>query len=64
MAADSSTSLQPQWTDPTDCPFCGTALPNPGVGFIDHVEEDEECAEAYEAWRERFGDDIRGGWSG
>jgi hypothetical protein len=64
MAAESDTTLRPKWTDPTDCPFCGRSLPNPGVGFVDHIDSEPACEEAFETWRERFCDDIRGGWSG
>lgn len=52
------------WNDPDHCPFCNTELPNPGAGFIDHVNENPDCESEFDAWRTQIADDIRGGWSG
>lgn len=52
------------WTDPNQCPFCGQALSSPGEGFVRHLDESEACDGAYDVWRQRIADDIRGGWSG
>ena len=49
---------------PRTCPFCGTDLPSPGAGFIRHIEESGGCHEAFETWRDRVAEDIRGGWAG
>ncbi|QHS16020.1 DUF7501 family protein [Halopenitus persicus] len=64
MSTRSSTTLDPTWTDPTDCPFCGASLPDPGAGFVDHIRENEACEEGFDDWRENVTGDIRGGWSG
>ena len=52
------------WGDPSDCPFCGSELPNPGAGFIDHIEENPDCEDGFETWRSNINDDICAGWSG
>lgn len=52
------------WTDPYSCPFCGEELPSPGEGFVRHVDDNPECDAAFETWRERVAEDVRGGWSG
>lgn len=52
------------WSDPYHCPFCGAALASPGSGFVSHVEDNPECDDAFDAWRDRIGGDMAGGWSG
>lgn len=52
------------WNDPNHCPFCGATLPNPGVGFIDHIDDNADCESDFETWRSHVAGDIRGGWSG
>jgi len=52
------------WNDPYRCPFCGQGLRSPGSGFMTHVEESQDCEDAFDAWRGRVGDDVVGGWSG
>lgn len=52
------------WTDTTACPFCGGGLASPGTGFIDHLDENPDCAGEFEAWRDAVSDDMRGGWPG
>jgi hypothetical protein len=52
------------WTDPGRCPFCGDRIASPGAGFIAHLGESTDCAEAFETWRDRISDDIVGGWTG
>jgi hypothetical protein len=52
------------WTDPSECPFCGGALPSPGSGFVDHIDDNPECSEAFDVWRGRVDDDVRHGWPG
>ncbi|WP_276272838.1 DUF7501 family protein [Haloarcula litorea] len=53
-----------QWSDPTTCPFCGTELASPGAGFVDHLDDRPDCDGAFDDWRTRIGDDVRGGWGG
>ncbi len=50
--------------EPKRCPFCGTELASPGAGFMRHVENEPECRDAFETWRDRVTDDMRGGWAG
>ena len=52
------------WSDPESCPFCGGALASPGAGFVDHVDDNPDCAERFDEWRERVAGDVRAGWSG
>jgi predicted transcriptional regulator len=52
------------WNDPERCPFCGTALDDPGAGFVDHTEESEPCKLGFEEWRENVAGDIGGEWGG
>lgn len=50
--------------EPKRCPFCGAELASPGAGFIQHVENAPDCRDAFETWRNRVTDDMRGGWAG
>ena len=52
------------WNDPNHCPFCGESLPNPGAGFVDHVDETPDCETKFTMWREQITEDISGGWGG
>jgi len=52
------------WNDPNRCPFCGDALASPGAGFVAHVAEAPDCEDRFDAWRDRVGGDVGGGWSG
>lgn len=52
------------WSDPDRCPFCGAPLTDGGAGFMDHIDEAEGCAVAFERWREGIAGDIGGEWSG
>ena len=52
------------WGDPDRCPFCGDVVASPGAGFIDHIEESEDCEAEFATWRDRVSDDIVGGWAG
>lgn len=57
-------SASTDWSDPNQCPFCGDVLASPGNGFIDHVDENENCADRFDTWRGRISDDMHAGWSG
>ncbi|QLC34630.1 hypothetical protein EFA46_010580 [Halarchaeum sp. CBA1220] len=50
------------WDDPQECPWCGAAIENGGAGFVDHIDENPECAEAFETWQETVSDDVARGW--
>lgn len=50
------------WTGTETCPFCSADLPDPGVGFIDHIEDSADCEHGFEVWRANVADDVRGGW--
>jgi len=50
--------------EPRRCPFCGAELASPGAGFVRHVEDAPDCRDAFETWRDRVTDDMRGGWAG
>jgi len=52
------------WSDPSQCPFCGTSLPSPGAGFVDHVGDNPDCESAFEDWRDRVAGDVGGTWGG
>lgn len=52
------------WTGVWQCPFCGGDLPSPGSGFVDHIDENQACGEAFEAWRANVTDDVPHGWPG
>jgi DNA-directed RNA polymerase specialized sigma subunit len=52
------------WDDPERCPFCGATLTDPGVGFVEHIEESETCNLGFEQWRENVAGDVGGEWSG
>lgn len=52
------------WSDPGTCPFCGGELSDPGVGFIDHIDENAACETHFDAWRENLAGDLAGEWSG
>ena len=47
--------------DVRQCMFCGAPLENRGPGFIDHLQSNASCQEAYEAWLERLDQDRPGG---
>lgn len=34
------------------CPFCGVAIPDMMLGFLDHVDQAPVCKEAWAAWRD------------
>ena len=52
----------PGWSNPDFCPFCGEGLSDPGVGFIDHLDESSACRERFEEWREYVTEDIGSEW--
>ncbi|MFB6270415.1 MAG: hypothetical protein ABEH83_10750 [Halobacterium sp.] len=52
------------WNDPMECPFCGGALPSPGSGFVDHIDDNPECSDEFDAWRGRVDADMAHGWPG
>lgn len=37
---------------PPVCDFCGAPLPDPMLGFMDHMDAAPACREAWIAWRE------------
>lgn len=39
--------------EPSQCPFCGTEIASPGAGFMRHVENEPECRDAFDTWRDR-----------
>jgi hypothetical protein len=64
MSEDHPPPDSAEWNNPDLCPFCGVALSDGGVGFIDHIADATECEERFEAWREQIRDDIGGEWGG
>lgn len=64
MANSSQNARTPQWSDPTQCPFCGCELDNGGEAFVRHVDVSEECRKGFERWRTNIADDMQGEWSG
>lgn len=52
------------WSDPGTCPFCGSELPDPGAGFVDHLGASPDCEAYWDNWRENLAGDVRGGWAG
>jgi Zn-finger nucleic acid-binding protein len=50
--------------EPGRCPFCDADLASPGAGFVRHIDEAPKCRDAFETWRDRVTDDMRGGWPG
>ncbi|APX95871.1 DUF7501 family protein [Natronorubrum daqingense] len=52
------------WTNPIHCPFCGTELESPGAGFVDHIEESDDCKQSFDHWRENITGDLAGEWAG
>ncbi|WP_336036143.1 DUF7501 family protein [Halobacterium yunchengense] len=56
--------LETAWGDPNQCPFCGGDLPSPGSGFVDHVDDNPDCSDAFDAWRGRVARDVPRGWPG
>lgn len=57
------TRRTPSWNGTEHCPFCGAPLPDPGAGFIEHTRRSVGCREAFEGWRSRIQDDMRGEWT-
>ena len=60
MAVNTTTD----WSDPITCPFCGDELESPGVGFVDHIDENADCEVDFEHWRGNIAGDLAGEWSG
>ena len=54
----------PTWTNPVTCPFCGDDLASPGAGFVDHIDENEDCEVEFDRWRDNLAGDLAGEWSG
>lgn len=50
------------WADNDVCPFCTAELADPGAGFIDHIDDSEECEAGFDEWRSNLAGDMRGGW--
>ncbi|WP_327054097.1 DUF7501 family protein [Halomicrococcus gelatinilyticus] len=55
--------MAPTWNDPDHCPFCEAELPNPGAGFVDHIDDHPTCESGFETWRRNVADDMHGGWA-
>ncbi len=36
--------------DPHTCEYCGKVLPDPGLSFLEHLEESETCAWLWRAY--------------
>jgi hypothetical protein len=64
MAVEHPSRDSPEWDNPDLCPFCGAALSDGGIGFIDHIDDAPMCKEKFEAWREQIRGDIGGEWGG
>jgi hypothetical protein len=64
MAANDRSIPTTSWENPTTCPFCGETIRDPGVGFVEHIDESRACNEAFETWRDRVASDMGGEWSG
>lgn len=62
MAA--TANVPTNWSDPSTCPFCGEALPDPGAGFVDHLADSPDCDAGFTTWKDNVADDVAGGWSG
>lgn len=60
MAVNTTT----EWTDPVTCPFCGDQLSDPGAGFMEHIDENAECENGFDLWRENLAGDLAGEWTG
>jgi hypothetical protein len=60
MSAETPTTRS-RWSDPRQCPFCGSDLDDGGAGFVRHVEDRPECESRFETWRRRVGGDMAGG---
>lgn len=41
--------------------FCGTALPNRGEAYYDHLRSTPGCEAAWREWRDRLDEDRRSG---
>lgn len=52
----------PRWTGAGSCPFCGESIPDPGAGFIEHTRDSTSCRRAFDGWRERIQNDMKGEW--
>ncbi len=52
------------WSDTATCPFCGGHLADPGAGFVDHIQANDECHQSFDTWRKHVSDDLGGTWSG
>jgi|AntDeeMinimDraft_5_1070356.scaffolds.fasta_scaffold00023_44 hypothetical protein len=48
------------WTDTSNCPFCDETLANPGVAFVDHIDDNPECQAGHDAWRFHLAGDFGG----
>lgn len=44
-----------------NCMFCDEELDDPGLGFLEHVEDNPLCRTQYENWKVNLDDDWRGG---
>ena len=52
------------WSDPSTCPFCSSAIADPGAGFVAHLEEAPDCASDFEARWTTLASDLAGEWTG
>ncbi|WP_152419373.1 DUF7501 family protein [Halobiforma nitratireducens] len=59
---DSLEAADREWDDPRRCPFCGDPIADGGPGFVDHVDETDECAVAFSRWREGIAGDVAEEW--
>lgn len=64
MAGSTIEGRRPRWAGPEVCPFCGVELEDGGPAFVEHVDADPSCRAAFDRWRDRVTEDIRGGWIG
>lgn len=56
--------MSAHWSDPDTCPFCQDDLPDPGAGFVDHLDANPDCEDSFDLWRENVAGDVRGEWAG
>jgi hypothetical protein len=42
------------------CEFCGVALPDMMLGFMEHLDASPSCKDAWNAWRENVRGEMGG----
>ena len=50
------------WDDPKQCPWCRATIEDGGAGFVAHIEENPDCAAAFEEWRNNVVEDVGAEW--